>query len=157
MRDSRLACYLSDDGASMLMFDCLAEAAGFARIWVPFCKRHNIEPRSPEAYFAHTIDFLKDKVQPDFVKARRRVKVRDRQGPLASVLLVSSCTTPLISLYCGAEASGHCLLALVAEGVRGVQGSDQCPLCREPPHARRGLDNGGWEPLAWVSSLIRHF
>jgi len=63
---SRLACYLSDDGASMLMFDCLAEAAGFARIWVPFCKRHNIEPRSPEAYFAHTIDFLKDKVQPDF-------------------------------------------------------------------------------------------
>lgn len=71
---SRLACYVSDDGASKLMFDSLAETAGFARVWVPFCKKYDVEPRNPEAYFSQKIDFLKNKVQPDFVKSRRRVK-----------------------------------------------------------------------------------
>eukprot|EP00897_Mesotaenium_endlicherianum_P009248 jgi/Mesen1/8351/ME000463S07803 len=72
---SRLAVYLSDDGASMLMFDTMAETAGFARLWVPFCKRHNIEPRSPEVYFGLKVDFTKDKVEDDFVRSRRKVKV----------------------------------------------------------------------------------
>lgn len=112
---SRLACYLSDDGASMLMFDCLAEAAGFARLWVPFCKRHSIEPRSPEAYFSQTIDFLKDKVQPDFVKTRRRVKVRSR-GQLIPVSLV--CFKRKLSLLPNwtAEGCNYCC-AMLAERV----------------------------------------
>ncbi|CAI5942032.1 unnamed protein product [Closterium sp. NIES-64] len=70
----RIACYLSDDGASKLMFDAMAETAGFARLWVPFCKKHSIEPRSPDAYFSQNVDFLKNKVHPDFVKTRRKVK-----------------------------------------------------------------------------------
>ncbi|CAI5532780.1 unnamed protein product [Closterium sp. Naga37s-1] len=70
----RIACYLSDDGASKLMFDAMAETAGFARLWVPFCKKHSIEPRSPDAYFSLNVDFLKNKVHPDFVKTRRKVK-----------------------------------------------------------------------------------
>eukprot|EP00850_Spirogloea_muscicola_P008695 SM000047S16834 [mRNA] locus=s47:235725:242330:+ [translate_table: standard] len=71
---NKLACYLSDDGSSMLTFNVMAEVAGFARIWVPFCKRFDIEPRNPEAYFAHKFDFLKDKIQSDFVRSRRKVK-----------------------------------------------------------------------------------
>ncbi|KAJ6873399.1 cellulose synthase-like protein D5 [Populus alba x Populus x berolinensis] len=70
----KLACYLSDDGGSLLTFEALAETASFARIWVPFCRKHNIEPRNPEAYFGQKRDFLKNKVKLDFVRERRRVK-----------------------------------------------------------------------------------
>ncbi|KAL0407644.1 UNVERIFIED_CONTAM: Cellulose synthase A catalytic subunit [UDP-forming] [Sesamum radiatum] len=37
-------------------------------------KKHNIEPRAPEFYFAQKIDYLKDKIQPSFVKERRAMK-----------------------------------------------------------------------------------
>jgi hypothetical protein len=47
----RVACYLSDDGAALLTFEALTETASFARFWVPFCKKFEIEPRAPELYF----------------------------------------------------------------------------------------------------------
>lgn len=71
----KISCYISDDGASMLTFEVLSETSEFARKWVPFCKKFNIEPRAPEVYFALKIDYLKDKVQPTFVKERRAMKV----------------------------------------------------------------------------------
>ncbi|KAK4492612.1 hypothetical protein RD792_003430 [Penstemon davidsonii] len=70
----KVACYLSDDGGSLVTFEALAEAASFARIWVPFCRKHKIEPRNPEAYFGIKRDPLKNKVKLDFVRDRRRVK-----------------------------------------------------------------------------------
>ncbi|XP_058208031.1 cellulose synthase A catalytic subunit 4 [UDP-forming] [Rhododendron vialii] len=70
----KVSCYVSDDGASMLLFDTLAETSEFARRWVPFCKKYSIEPRTPEFYFSEKIDYLKDKVQPTFVKDRRAMK-----------------------------------------------------------------------------------
>lgn len=70
----KIACYLSDDGGSLLTFEALAETASFARIWVPFCRKHMIEPRHPEAYFGQKRNFLKNKVRLDFVRERRRVK-----------------------------------------------------------------------------------
>lgn len=72
----KVSCYVSDDGAAMLTFESLAETAEFARKWVPFCKKFDIEPRAPEFYFSQKIDYLKDKVQPSFVKERRAMKVR---------------------------------------------------------------------------------
>ncbi|KAL6978727.1 Cellulose synthase A catalytic subunit 4 [UDP-forming] [Sarracenia purpurea var. burkii] len=71
----KVSCYVSDDGASMLLFDTLSETAEFARRWVPFCRKYGIEPRAPEFYFSERIDYLKDKVQPTFVKDRRAMKV----------------------------------------------------------------------------------
>lgn len=71
----KISCYISDDGASMLTFEALSETAEFARKWVPFCKKFAIEPRAPEMYFSEKIDYLKDKVQPTFVKERRAMKV----------------------------------------------------------------------------------
>lgn len=71
----KVSCYVSDDGSAMLTFEALSETAEFAKKWVPFCKKHNIEPRAPEFYFAHKIDYLKDKIQPSFVKERRAMKV----------------------------------------------------------------------------------
>ncbi|CAA7020054.1 unnamed protein product [Microthlaspi erraticum] len=70
----KVSCYVSDDGAAMLSFESLAETSEFARKWVPFCKKYNIEPRAPEWYFALKIDYLKDKVLPSFVKDRRAMK-----------------------------------------------------------------------------------
>ncbi|XP_024365235.1 cellulose synthase-like protein D3 [Physcomitrium patens] len=70
----KLSCYLSDDGGSLLSFEALAEAASFSRIWVPFCRKHDIEPRNPETYFLLKGDPTKGKSRPDFVKDRRRVK-----------------------------------------------------------------------------------
>ncbi|XP_074268423.1 cellulose synthase A catalytic subunit 4 [UDP-forming]-like [Silene latifolia] len=70
----KVSCYVSDDGASMLLFDALSETAEFARRWVPFCKKYAIEPRAPEFYFSQKMDYLKDKVQATFVKERRAMK-----------------------------------------------------------------------------------
>ncbi|KAM7500571.1 hypothetical protein LguiA_024985 [Lonicera macranthoides] len=70
----KISCYVSDDGAAMLSFESLVETADFARKWVPFCKKFQIEPRAPEFYFSQKIDYLKDKVQPSFVKERRAMK-----------------------------------------------------------------------------------
>ncbi|KAK4337702.1 hypothetical protein RND71_042189 [Anisodus tanguticus] len=70
----KVSCYLSDDGASMCTFEALSETAEFARKWVPFCNKFAIEPRAPEFYFSLKIDYLKDKVEPTFVKERRAMK-----------------------------------------------------------------------------------
>uniref|UniRef100_A0A0E0I256 Uncharacterized protein n=1 Tax=Oryza nivara TaxID=4536 RepID=A0A0E0I256_ORYNI len=48
----RHAAYLSDDGASLAHYEGLIEAARFAALWVPFCRKHRVEPRAPESYFA---------------------------------------------------------------------------------------------------------
>lgn len=48
----KLNVYLSDDAASELTYYALVEASKFARHWIPFCKKFNIQPRSPAAYFA---------------------------------------------------------------------------------------------------------
>ncbi|KAM5573562.1 cellulose synthase-like protein D3 [Rosa sericea] len=70
----KLACYVSDDGGALLTFEAMAEAASFANMWVPFCRKHNIEPRNPESYFSLKKDPYKNKVRQDFVRDRRRVK-----------------------------------------------------------------------------------
>lgn len=70
----KLSCYVSDDGGALLTFEAMAEAASFANLWVPFCRKHDIEPRNPESYFSMKRDPYKNKVRSDFVRDRRRVK-----------------------------------------------------------------------------------
>ncbi|KAM5577673.1 cellulose synthase A catalytic subunit 2 [UDP-forming]-like [Rosa sericea] len=70
----KVACYVSDDGAAMLTFEALSETAEFSRRWVPFCKKYSLEPRAPEWYFCQKIDYLKNKVHPEFVRERRAMK-----------------------------------------------------------------------------------
>ncbi|XP_057455860.1 cellulose synthase-like protein H1 isoform X2 [Lotus japonicus] len=47
----KLACYVSDDGCSPLTFYALQEASKFAKLWVPFCKKYNVQVRAPFRYF----------------------------------------------------------------------------------------------------------
>lgn len=70
----KLSCYVSDDGGALLTFEAMAEAASFANLWVPFCRKHDIEPRNPESYFNMKRDPYKNKVRSDFVRDRRRIK-----------------------------------------------------------------------------------
>jgi hypothetical protein len=72
----KVSCYVSDDGAAMLTLETLAQTSEFARKWVPFCKKYNIEPRAPESFFVQKIDFFKDIVQTSFVKDRIAMKVQ---------------------------------------------------------------------------------
>lgn len=92
----KVACYVSDDGAAMLTFEALSETSEFARKWVPFCKKFNIEPRAPEWYFAEKVDYLKDKVHPTFVRERRAMKVCATLSHL-----------PIISIYIERETELH--------------------------------------------------
>ncbi|KAK2640138.1 hypothetical protein Ddye_027933 [Dipteronia dyeriana] len=47
----KLSVYLSDDAGSDLTFYALLEASHFAKEWLPYCKKFEVEPRSPGAYF----------------------------------------------------------------------------------------------------------
>lgn len=44
------------------------------QVWVPFCRKHNIEPRNPDSYFSLKTDPTKNKKRLDFVKDRRWIK-----------------------------------------------------------------------------------
>ncbi|KAG5612569.1 hypothetical protein H5410_023850 [Solanum commersonii] len=70
----KVACYVSDDGAAMLTFEALSETTEFAKKWIPFCKKYNIEPRAPESYFSQNMDYLQGKVLTSFIKERRAMK-----------------------------------------------------------------------------------
>ncbi|KAJ7948137.1 Cellulose synthase-like protein [Quillaja saponaria] len=48
----KLACYVSDDGCSPITFYSLVEASKFAQLWVPFCKKYNVQLRAPFRYFS---------------------------------------------------------------------------------------------------------
>ncbi|KAK9083233.1 hypothetical protein Scep_029704 [Stephania cephalantha] len=70
----KLCCYISDDGGALLTFEAMAEAINFAQFWVPFFRKHNIEPSNPDSYFSIKGDPTKNKKRPDFVKDRRWIK-----------------------------------------------------------------------------------
>ncbi|CAI9117843.1 OLC1v1019328C1 [Oldenlandia corymbosa var. corymbosa] len=70
----KVSIYISDDGGAILTFEAMAETVNFAEVWVPFCRKHNIESRNPESYFSQKTDPTKNKKQPDFVKDRRWIK-----------------------------------------------------------------------------------
>ncbi|KAL6658972.1 hypothetical protein ACP70R_003012 [Stipagrostis hirtigluma subsp. patula] len=67
-------CYLSDDSGMLLTYEAMAEAAKFATVWVPFCRKHGIEPRGPESYFELKSHPYMGRAQEDFVNDRRRVR-----------------------------------------------------------------------------------
>ncbi|CAL5027486.1 unnamed protein product [Urochloa decumbens] len=48
----KLACYVSDDGCSPATCFAMREAAEFARLWVPFCRKHGVGVRAPFVYFS---------------------------------------------------------------------------------------------------------
>ncbi|CAL9219049.1 unnamed protein product [Arabidopsis halleri] len=79
----KLAVYLSDDGGSELTFYALTEAAEFAKTWVPFCKRFNVEPTSPAAYLsskANGLDSAAEEVAKLYREMAARIETAARLG-----------------------------------------------------------------------------
>lgn len=71
---NKLACYVSDDGASPLTFYSLVEATKFADSWIPFCKKYNIQIRAPFQYFCSEDYKAAYGVQSEFTRELKHVK-----------------------------------------------------------------------------------
>ncbi|XP_022970946.1 cellulose synthase-like protein H1 [Cucurbita maxima] len=76
---NKLGCYVSDDGCSPLSLYALSEGLEFARIWVPFCRKYEVQERAPFRYFsnASTPPYLH--TSPEFQNEWKRVKVEYEQ------------------------------------------------------------------------------
>lgn len=48
----KMSVYVSDDGGSQLTLFALLEAAKFAKVWLPFCRKKNIMERCPDVYLS---------------------------------------------------------------------------------------------------------
>ncbi|XXG73540.1 hypothetical protein AAC387_Pa07g2443 [Persea americana] len=165
----KVACYVSDDGAAMLTFEALSETAEFARKWVPFCKKFNIEPRAPEWYFAQKIDYLKDKVHPAFVRERRAMKREYEEFKVRINVLVSTAqkvpeegwTMQDGTPWPGNNVRDHpgmIQVFLGHNGVRDIEGNELPRLVYVSREKRPGFDHhkkaGAMNALVRVSAII---
>ncbi|CAH9087415.1 unnamed protein product [Cuscuta epithymum] len=79
----KLSVYLSDDAGSELTFYALLEASIFSKHWLPFCKKNNIDPRCPAAYFP----LHQDGVEPtDFSMLKKRYQEMENRIMIACKL-----------------------------------------------------------------------
>ncbi|XP_061375280.1 cellulose synthase-like protein H1 isoform X1 [Gastrolobium bilobum] len=70
---NKIACYVSDDGCSPLTFYALVEASKFAKLWVPFCKKYNLQVRAPFRYFSD-VAAIKSEDSSEFKQEWLRMK-----------------------------------------------------------------------------------
>jgi cellulose synthase A len=71
----KFACYVSDDGASAITFYSLVETLRFAKKWVPFCKKFDIETRAPFVYFSEESPQHSKSFDPSFLQEWQEMKV----------------------------------------------------------------------------------
>ncbi|KAL6657842.1 hypothetical protein ACP70R_005622 [Stipagrostis hirtigluma subsp. patula] len=70
----KYACYLSDDSGTLIHYEAMFEIANFAKLWVPFCRKHRVEPRAPENYFVVKKQPDLGSMQEEFMSDHRRVR-----------------------------------------------------------------------------------
>ncbi|KAG2712180.1 hypothetical protein I3760_04G112600 [Carya illinoinensis] len=70
----KLACYVSDDGCSPLTYYSLVEASNFAQLWVPFCKKYDIQVRAPFRYFSNDPVITLSDSTKEFQHERKKMK-----------------------------------------------------------------------------------
>jgi 1,4-beta-D-xylan synthase len=71
----KYATYFSDDGGSLIHYEGLLETAKFAALWVPFCRKHCVEPRAPENYFGRNVRPYTGSTPNEFIDDHRRMRV----------------------------------------------------------------------------------
>ncbi|XP_057737823.1 cellulose synthase A catalytic subunit 6 [UDP-forming]-like [Arachis stenosperma] len=165
----KVACYVSDDGAAMLTFEALSETSEFARRWVPFCKKYNIEPRAPEWYFNQKIDYLKNKVHPAFVRERRAMKRDYEEFKVRINSLVATAqkvpedgwTMQDGTPWPGNNVRDHpgmIQVFLGQDGIRDIEGNELPRLVYVSREKRPGFDHhkkaGAMNSLVRVSAII---
>jgi 1,4-beta-D-xylan synthase len=70
----KYSTYFSDDGGSLVHYEGLLETAKFAALWVPFCRKHCVEPRAPESYFGRNVCPYIGNAPRDFLDDHRRIR-----------------------------------------------------------------------------------
>ena len=83
---NKLACYVSDDGCSPLTFYALVEASKFAKFWVPFCKKYNVQVRAPFRYFSN-VAISKSEESLEFKQEWLQMKVSISTTTLPCILV----------------------------------------------------------------------
>ncbi|XP_019177260.1 PREDICTED: cellulose synthase A catalytic subunit 2 [UDP-forming]-like [Ipomoea nil] len=165
----KVSCYVSDDGAAMLTFEALSETSEFARKWVPFSKKFNIEPRAPEWYFSQKIDYLKDKVNPAFVRERRAMKREYEEFKVrinGLVAMAQKVPEEGWTMQDGTPWPGNNVrdhpgmiqVFLGQDGVRDIEGNELPQLVYVSREKRPGFDHhkkaGAMNALVRVSAVI---
>ncbi|GAV73787.1 Cellulose_synt domain-containing protein [Cephalotus follicularis] len=77
----KLACYVSDDGCSPLTFYSLLEASKFAKLWIPFCNKYNIQVRAPFRYFSR--EYISLAANSSFQFQQEWTKMKDEYEQLS--------------------------------------------------------------------------
>ncbi|KAL2331854.1 hypothetical protein Fmac_019435 [Flemingia macrophylla] len=146
----KLACYVSDDGCSPLNFYALLEASNFAKLWVPFCKKYNIQLRAPFRYFSNTgPNNTQD--TPEFIQDWLRIK-EEYERLSRKILNATQASIPVdgeFSIFSNVHPTNHpTIIKVIWENREGL--SDELPhliyVSREkkpthPHHYKAGAMN----------------
>ncbi|XP_061962469.1 cellulose synthase-like protein H1 [Populus nigra] len=158
----KLACYVSDDGCSPIPYYSLVEASKFAKIWVPFCKKYNIQTRAPFRYFSSELILTSSCNSLEFQQEYNKMK--DEYEELASKIkdaVEKSMEWDQIggfAIFSNIERKNHpTIIKVIRENEAGL--SDALPhliyISREkrPKHPHR-YKAGAMNVLTRVSGLI---
>ncbi|KAL9262998.1 Cellulose synthase-like protein [Drosera capensis] len=69
----KLHVYVSDDAGASVTLNGMKEAWSFAKFWLPFCSKHGVKTRCPEAYFFEDYD-VGGVNQDEFIRDRTKIK-----------------------------------------------------------------------------------
>ncbi|XP_020238378.1 cellulose synthase-like protein H1 [Cajanus cajan] len=146
----KLACYVSDDGCSPLNFYALLEASKFAKLWVPFCKKYNIQLRAPFRYFTNTTPNNNEDT-PEFIQDWLRIK-EEYERLNRKIMNATHNSIPLdgdFSIFSNANPKNHpTIIKVIWENKEGL--ADELPhliyISREkkpqhPHHYKAGAMN----------------
>ncbi|XP_061375276.1 cellulose synthase-like protein B4 isoform X2 [Gastrolobium bilobum] len=157
---NKLACYVSDDSCSPLIFYALLEASEFAKLWVPFCKKHNIQVRAPFRYFSDETKANNNEDLPEF--KQEWLIMKDKYGQLSrNIQNAAQNSIPLVgefAIFSNTQLRNHpTIIKVLWENKEGL--SDGLPhliyISREkrpqhPHHYKAGAMN----VLTRVSGLM---
>ncbi|XP_031104909.1 cellulose synthase-like protein H1 isoform X2 [Ipomoea triloba] len=150
----KLACYVSDDGASPLTFYSLVQASNFAKLWVPFCKKYNVAVRAPFQYFKANPIFPQDSsldFQHEWKKMKDEYSKLCRKIEEASEESVSHELMDEFSVFANIDQRDHpVIIKVIWENKGSVDNGDGVPhliyISREkrpmhPHHFKAGAIN----------------
>ncbi|CAK7348999.1 unnamed protein product [Dovyalis caffra] len=159
----KLACYVSDDGCSSITYYSLVEASKFARLWVPFCKKYNIQSRAPFRYFSSELSLTSNCNSLEFQQEYKKMKdeYEDLACKIESVAVEKSSEWDLsgdFAVFSNIERKNHpAIIKVIWENKTGL--SDVLPhlvyISREKrPNHPHHYKAGAMNVLTRVSGLI---
>ncbi|XVF20994.1 hypothetical protein REPUB_Repub12eG0052500 [Reevesia pubescens] len=157
----KLACYLSDDGCSLLTFYSLVEASKFAKLWVPFCKKYKIQVRAPFRYFLDDLvsSGANSEFKQDWIKMKAEYEHLSLKIDEAGRKSAPCDLTGEFSVFSNIERSNHpTIIKVVGENKQSFWDDDVPPLVyisrekrpKHPHHYKAGAMN----VLSRVSGLM---